>query len=175
MCLLRACRGGFGESLRKNEMPKILWNHSLHAWRRKFIAAAAVLSICSAVVEWMSLDGILISCAAARDLTPYMGRPSTQRKHLQGDPVERAGHPEWVSPLAKPTKSSHEECYFIGGGAREKSRGGQERRIGEGTWGTDYTGLIIPKKTNLLWWHGQRYQGGVGSYRTDGPRIVHKP
>ncbi len=104
-------------------MPNILWNHSLHAWRRKFIAAAAVLSICSAVVEWMSLDGILISCAAARDLTRYMGRPSTQRKHLQGDPVERAGHPEWVSPLAKPTKSSHEEGYFIGGGAREKSRG----------------------------------------------------
>ena len=56
-----------------------------------------------------------------------------------------------------------------------ESRGGQERRIGEGTWGTDYTGFVIPKKTNLLWWHGQRYQGGVGSYRTDGPRIVHKP
>jgi hypothetical protein len=157
------------------EMPNKRLNRSLLAWGRQAITATAVVCVFFGTFGWGSRAGFFESLAAARDLTPYMGRPSTQRKHFQGDPVERAGHPEWVSPLAKPTKSSHEEGYFIGGGARVKSRGGQERRIGEGTWGTDYTGLVIPKKTNLLWWHGQRYQGGVGSYRTDGPRIVHKP
>lgn len=157
------------------EMPNHRLNRSLLAWGPQAITATAVVWVVFGTFGWGSLAGFFESLAAARDLTPYMGRPSTQRKHFQGDPVERAGHPEWVSPLAKPTKSSHEEGYFIGGGARVKSRGGQERRIGEGTWGTDYSGLVIPKKTNLLWWHGQRYQGGVGSYRTDGPRIVHKP
>jgi hypothetical protein len=39
----------------------------------------------------------------------------------------------------------------------------------------DYTGILVHKKTNLGWWHGSRYQGGVGSYPTDGPRLVHRP
>jgi hypothetical protein len=37
------------------------------------------------------------------------------------------------------------------------------------------TGIIVHKKTNFGWWHGSRYQRGVGSYQTDGPRLVHKP
>ena len=61
------------------------------------------------------------------------------------------------------------------GGARERSRSSEERRINEGVWGTDYTGLVIPKHTNLRWWHGSRYQGGTGSYPTDGPRVLHSP
>ena len=133
-------------------------------WRSTVIASAAALSI-------FSVGAI----TPAHDFTPYMWRPSAQRKHFQGDLLERAGHPERVSPLAAPSRSPREEGYFVGGGAREKSNGSQERQSGEGTWGTDYTGVILPKKTNLRWWHGQRYQGGVGSYRIDGPRIIHKP
>lgn len=103
-----------------------------------------------------------------------MGRPATARKHLQGDQCRRAGCPQCISPLAKPTESPHEIGYYVGGGARERSRCGEERRPHEGTWGTDYAGLLIPKRVELGWWHG-RPQGGTGSYRTDGPRLVHRP
>ena len=43
----------------------------------------------------------------------------------------------------------------------------------ESTWGWDYPGRCIYSKIDLLWHHG-RYQGGVGSYRTDGPAPVKK-
>lgn len=113
--------------------------------------------------------------AVAHDWTPFMGRPATERKHFQGNQFDRAGNPERISPLAKPTESPHEEGYYVGGGAREHALRGGERRHDEGVFGTDYTGLLIRKRTNLGWWHGQRYQGGVGAYRTDGPRLVHRP
>lgn len=113
--------------------------------------------------------------AWAHDLTPFMGRPATERKHFQGNPFDRAGNPQCISPLAKATESPHEEGYYVGGGARVRSHYGEERREHEGTWGVDYTGIIVHKKTNLGWWHGSRYQGGVGAYRTDGPRLVHAP
>ena len=108
----------------------------------------------------------------AHDLTPPMGRPATQRRHFQGDPFRRAGNPQCVSRLARPTESPHEEGYFMGGGARERSGKSHERLPTEGVWGTDYAGLVIPKHTQLRWWHGQRPQGGTGSYGTDGPRLV---
>ena len=121
------------------------------------------------------MAGPLLPSACGHDLTPPMGRPATKRKHFQGDQFRRAGNPERISPLAKPAESPHEEGYYVGGGARERSRSSEERRINEGVWGTDYTGLVIPKHTNLRWWHGSRYQGGTGSYPTDGPRVLHSP
>ena len=110
--------------------------------------------------------------AWAADLTPSMGRPATERKHLALPPDQRAGRPKCISPLARPTESPHEKGYFIGGGARERSRGSCERGEQEGVWGTDYTGIIIPKHVDLRWWHGQRAQGGAGAYQTDGPRVL---
>lgn len=124
---------------------------------------------------WLLLAPVVAAPCAARDLTPPMGRPATQRRHFQGNQFVRAGNPQCVSRFARPTESPHEEGYFIGGGARERASAGEERLSQEGVWGTDYTGLIISKHTNLLWWHGQRYQGGTGSYPTDGPRILHRP
>jgi hypothetical protein len=115
------------------------------------------------------------SWARAHDLTPSMGRPATERRHFQGDQFRRAGDPQCISPLAKPTESSHEFGYYVGGGARERSRQAEHRRPAEGVWGTDYLGIIIPKHVDLGWWHGRRYQGGTGSYGTDGPRILHRP
>ena len=109
------------------------------------------------------------------DLTPSMGRPATQRKHFQGDQCARAGNPQCISPLAQPTESPHEEGYSMGGGSRQGSRCGGERHCQEGVWGTDYTGILFAKHTHLQWWHGARYQGGTGSYGTDGPRLVHRP
>jgi hypothetical protein len=104
-----------------------------------------------------------------------MGRPATQRKHFQGDQFARAGNPQCISPLAMPAESPHEVSYYAGGGARTKARGGEERREVEGIWGVDYGGILFPKHVDLGWWHGARYQGGYGAYRTDGPRILHKP
>lgn len=112
---------------------------------------------------------------AAHDLTPFMGRPATERVHFQGDQFLRAGDPQKVSPLAQPTESPHEFGYYVGGGARERSRHAEHRRPAEGIWGTDYLGIIIPKHVDLGWWHGRRYQGGTGSYGTDGPRVLHRP
>ena len=124
---------------------------------------------------WLLLAPAVAAPCAAHDLTPPMGRPATQRRHFQGDDFARAGNPQCVSRLARSTESPHEEGYFIGGGARERAPAGEKRHTREGVWGTDYTGLIISKHTNLLWWHGQRYQGGTGSYPTDGPRLLHRP
>ena len=113
--------------------------------------------------------------ASAHDLTPWMGRPATERKHFQGNQFARAGNPQCISPLAMPAESPHEVSYYAGGGARTKAWRGEERREIEGIWGVDYGGILFPKHVDLGWWHGSRYQGGYGAYRTDGPRIVHKP
>jgi hypothetical protein len=124
----------------------------------------------------------LVCCAAghaapamALDLTPWMGRPATDRHHFQGDQFHRAGDPQCVSPLAKSAESPFEVGYYVGGGARVKGWLGEERRDNEGTWGADYTGILFHKKIELRWSHGKRYQGGVGAYRTDGPRLIHRP
>ena len=45
----------------------------------------------------------------------------------------------------------------------------------QGTWGWDYRGWLIPRRVNLLWWHGRRFQGGSGAYKTDGPHLPHLP
>lgn len=108
---------------------------------------------------------------AAADFTPFMGRPTSQREHFQGDQFARAGDPQRISPFARPTDSPHEIGYYMGGGARERSRRAEGRYPEEGVWGTDYGGALIRKHVELGWWHG-RSQGGTGSYATDGPRVV---
>jgi hypothetical protein len=131
--------------------------------RRRWRLLACLLALASATP------------AAGHDFTPWMGRPATQRKHFQGNQFHRAGDPQCISPLAKPTESPHEIGYYVGGGARQKSRHAEHRLPHEGVWGTDYAGLVIPKHVELGWWHGRRAQGGTGSYRSDGPRVVHRP
>jgi hypothetical protein len=124
---------------------------------------------------WCCALGFGIPSAVALDLTPWTGRPATERVHFQGDQFHRAGDPQCVSPLAVPSESPHGVGYFVGGGARVKGWVGEERRPNEGTWGTDYSGILLHKKIDLRWSHGRRYQGGVGSYKTDGPRLIHAP
>jgi hypothetical protein len=133
---------------------------------------------CVAVVAATALFAGFVadgSSAGAHDLTPWMGRPATERKHFQGNQFARAGNPQCISPLAVPAESPHEVSYYAGGGARTRAARGQERRDNEGIWGVDYGGILFPKHVELGWWHGARYQGGYGAYRTDGPRILHKP
>lgn len=113
---------------------------------------------------------LLAPLGTAADLSPSMGRPATQRHHFQGDQFARAGNPQCLSRFAKPTESPHETGYFIGGGARTKARHGEHRRVTDGTWGTDYTGILFHKHVELNWWHGARFQGGGLGYRNVGPR-----
>jgi len=82
----------------------------------------------------------------------------------------RAGWPECLRSRAIPSDTGHYCGYWVGGGA---ACFGQGRYLDEGTWGWDYMGLCFRKRVALDWWHG-RYQGGVGQYQTDGPKLRHE-
>jgi hypothetical protein len=76
-----------------------------------------------------------------------------------------------IQPIAwwaVPSNNSHYLGYYVGGGCTPLLRA-QPRRPDEGTWGWDYQGWLIPRRVNIGWWHGRRYQGGTGAYKTDGP------
>lgn len=74
----------------------------------------------------------------------------------------------WVLP----SDTGHYLGYHVGGGAGHP-RKAESRQPDEGTWGWDYQGLF-PRRVMLGWWHGRRYQGGTGAYKTDGPRLYEK-
>lgn len=82
-----------------------------------------------------------------------------------------AGMPQWVRAHAIPSYTRHYGGYYVGGGAPFHGEG---RYINEGTWGWDYFGILYEKRIALNWWHGARYQGGLGAYKTDGPKIEHE-
>lgn len=83
-------------------------------------------------------------------------------------------HTPGIRKRAVPSDTGHYIGYWVGGGALSRKRG-DGPSLEEGTWGWDYRGWLIPRRINLLWWHGRRYQGGIGSYRTDGPHLPDLP
>jgi hypothetical protein len=87
------------------------------------------------------------------------------------DGDRRAGHPQDVACWAVPSDTGHFVGYYVGGGAPCR---GDPPCPEEGTWGWDYGGCLLPKRVALGWWHGRRYQGGVGSYRINGPKCDSK-
>jgi hypothetical protein len=87
------------------------------------------------------------------------------------DGQRRAGYPLEVSAVAMPSDTGHYAGYYVGGGA---VLFGQRRCLGEGTWGWDYRGLVLPKRVRLRWWHGVCEQGGIGAYRTTGINLESK-
>jgi hypothetical protein len=79
----------------------------------------------------------------------------------------RAGYPNIISKWARPTDTGKYCGYYVGGGAAFR---GEPRYPCEGTWGWDYCGWHrLPHRVMLCWWHGRKYQGGSGAYKTDGP------
>jgi hypothetical protein len=80
----------------------------------------------------------------------------------------RAGCPREVSPLAQPSNGAHDMGGYVGGGSASVRRG-DPRTPEEGTWGWDYRLSSLVRDPFLEWWHGRRYQGGTGAYKTDGP------
>ena len=86
------------------------------------------------------------------------------------DAHRRAGFPLELSRRARPSDTGRYTGYTVGGGAR--LRKGEPPLAHEGTWGWDYVGGRFQRRVILNWWHGRRYQGGSGAYRTDGPKAL---
>ena len=96
----------------------------------------------------------------------------TQGVHEGAERLHRAGNPQELSPLARPSFGPGYIGYYVGGGALSFRRG-ELPNPDDGTWGTDFQGRLFHRRVNLLWWHGRRKQGGVGAYKTDGPHLPH--
>ena len=88
------------------------------------------------------------------------------------EPCDRSGYHGRVAWYALPTFTRAYTAYYVGGG---QAVGGSCRRPEEGTWGVDYRGLLLPSRVNLWWNHGERYQGGGGTYKTDGHPVPDVP
>lgn len=76
---------------------------------------------------------------------------------------DRAGNAQWVAWYALPSNTTAYVGYYVGGGAACL---GEARHVSEGTWGWDYQGCLFLRRVGLDWWHGRRYQDGIGRYRT---------
>jgi hypothetical protein len=84
------------------------------------------------------------------------------------DGFRRAGNPQAVACYAVSSDTGHYVGYYVGGGAPCL---GDHPWPEDGTWGWDYRGFLVPKKVILGWYHGRRYQEGIGSYRTVGSHL----
>jgi hypothetical protein len=87
------------------------------------------------------------------------------------DDIRRAGQPQEISRLAQPIQPTRMIGYYIGGGALNRYKADVALPT-DGTWGLDYTGGLFRRRVDLGWWHGRRYQGGAGAYKTDGPKLI---
>jgi hypothetical protein len=86
------------------------------------------------------------------------------------DPIPVPDTTPSLQPIAHwaiPANNDHYVGYYVGGGC-SCPRLAEGRARDEGTWGWDYRGWLIPRDIIHGWWHGRRYQGGSGAYRTDG-------
>jgi hypothetical protein len=80
---------------------------------------------------------------------------------------ERAGYPRELARHLESSVTAGGIGYYVGGGAHHGRA--EPRYRDEGTWGWDETGCRMLRRCNILGWsHGRRYQGGTGSYATDG-------
>jgi hypothetical protein len=122
--------------------------------RRRFIIALIVASL-----------SVLAGDSVAADDQPVVYPP----RYCENG-FERAGYPQDIACRARPSDSPAYCGYTVGGGAPHH---GEPRYLDEGTWGWDYTGWLFQRRVGLDWFHGGRYQGGPGAYKTDGPRLLH--
>jgi hypothetical protein len=100
------------------------------------------------------------------------GTPSPGKKRHIPHTHERAGFPLAFKRHLQPSFTPATKGYYVGGGA---AHGGEPPFWHEGTWGWDDTGFCwFSPHVRLGWYHGRKYQGGTGAYRTDGP-VVRDP
>ncbi len=100
---------------------------------------------------------------------------------LWGDPPadcdlahQRAGYPQSISWMAKPSDTGRYIGYYAGGGCAPPWRAHPGGLL-DGTWTWDYQGGIVKRRVVLGYWNGRRYQGGIGAYKTDGPIVLPEP
>ena len=87
------------------------------------------------------------------------------------NPMERAGNPMCISPLARCFPDPKYKGYSVGGGAawhgtQATALRGESRYAIEGTFGVDYAPWYSRVQTR--WFHGRKQQGGEGQYEPDG-------
>ena len=109
----------------------------------------------------------LLGLVAAAGLAPAEPPADSAEAH------RRAGFPQEISIFAHPSDTGRYLGHYVGGGS-VRTHKGDPPAVDEGTWGWDYTGGFFKRRVHLLWWHGRRYQGGTGAYRTDGPQLRHE-
>jgi hypothetical protein len=95
----------------------------------------------------------------------FCGKPCCTEQ----SPEARTGYPSEVAPWAHPSDTGKYIGYEVGGGSACHADGPS---VCDGTWGWDYEGYFLPSRIILDWFHGTKYQGGSGAYKTDGPRPV---
>jgi hypothetical protein len=84
---------------------------------------------------------------------------------------QRAGYPHNIAHWAHPSDTGRYVGNYNGGGNLWR-RHADPPYATEGTWGWDYLGSCFKRRVILGWWHERRYQGGVGAYKTDGPKVL---
>jgi hypothetical protein len=92
--------------------------------------------------------------------------PGTQVQTYEG-----AGYPNELSKYAVPSNGPNYEGYYVGGNTPWAKGGARDRRDDEGTWGWDYSGWCHFRFKVNLFWNDEKYQGGYGAYKIDGPPV----
>jgi hypothetical protein len=87
----------------------------------------------------------------------------------------RAGYPDQISCLAKPTIRPEYCGYYVGGGCvcgPHVCHGGPPEPL-QGTFGWDYCHgpCGLHHRVVLGWCFGCRPKGGTGAYKTEGPHV----
>jgi hypothetical protein len=126
----------------------------------------------------MTLSTLLVNgCLAGvlGQLLPMNCTLITRPQQIQAPPCDRdqqTGHPGCIAWWAIPSDTGRYTMYRVGGGC-PCPRLAEPPSPCDGTWGWDYVGRCFHPHVILGWWHGLAYQGGTGSYKTDGPTLNH--
>lgn len=107
-------------------------------------------------------------CSGCASCALPAASPPNATEHACIDHLHRAGHPETQGRFAKPSLNQHYSFGYVGGAAFR----GEPRFAEEGTWGVDYSGILLKKRTWLGWLHGRGEQRHDGSYHTDRPHLL---
>lgn len=123
-------------------------------------------------MRW-ALIGLMCGCG-----TVSAQEPDTDKTHRYPstavNSLERAGHPDEVSKLAKPGRNSHYTVGYTGGGLFSLTQRKREpREISyDGTWGSDYTLFSKrPGRIFLGWAHDKPHQPPHPKYEGIGPHV----
>lgn len=130
-------------------------------------------------LPWLALLLLSVAPVAWANDRPYYWHPwrlrdwpGKQPARCDGAPpphtFERAGYPNEISKCARPSENCTYGGYHVGGGC---PCSGGPPTCHEGTWGWDYVGFKCLRPKVMLNWCRDRYQGGTGAYKTDGPPV----